>query len=393
MSRSLCPDPLPFQGDAPGRRGVRPGPARLGLTLGATLLLTACVSPGMKFDAKPPEHGQVEQMGDLKVTLRRIDASVLKALANRVPSSGLLADLVAEKPKPYQIGPQDYLLVTVWDHPEITLALGQYRTDNSAGNLVEDDGSIFFPYVGRIQVAGHTAPEVQVLLTTRLAHVFQNPQVDVKVLAFRSKKIYVGGEVKNPAVYTVTDVPFTLGEALNRAGGFTPLADDSRMLLVRGDRSWFLDLKSVIAQGAFAGKIYLQDGDTLLVPNNLEDPVYLMGEVSKPGSAPLVHGNLSLAKAISDVGGLIGTSADARSIYVIRQGQAANSVDVFHLDARNPTAMVLADRFALNPRDIVYVDAGSTVRFSRVMELVLPTFTAVTTSALTAAEVHYSFKK
>jgi len=299
---------------------------------------------------------------------------------------------VSDKVQIYQVGPADVLIVTVWDHPEITMALGQYRTDNAAGTLVDEEGYIYFPYIGRFQVNGLTSTEIRTLITTKLTRVLNNPQVDVKVLAFRSKKIYVGGEVKLPAVYTVTDVPFTLAEALNRAGGFNPGADDSRMLLIRGDRTWTLNFQSLMAQSRLAGKIFLQDGDSLIVPNSLENPVYLMGEVVKPGPAPLAHGNLTLAKAILDGGGVSGTSADARSIYVIRQGKAANAVDVFHLDARNPTAMVLADQFALNPRDIVYVDAGTTVRFSRVMALVLPTISAVSSTATGVGQIHYFYK-
>jgi len=367
------------------------GAARLRLALCAALALTSCTAPGMKFTADPPSHGSVEQMGDLKVTLRRLDPAALADQARQAGAGPSLAELVSEKSQPYLVGPQDVLLVTVWDHPEITLALGQYRTDNAAGNLVDDDGFIFFPYVGRVQVGGLSASQIRDRLTSSLAAVLHNPQVDVKVLAFRSKKIYVGGEVKMPAVYAVTDVPFTLAEALNRAGGFTPAADDSRMILTRGTRSWILNFQALMGQGSIAGRIYLKDGDSLVVPNNLEDPVYLMGEVVKPGSTPLAHGNLSLAKAISDGGGILGTSADARSIYVIRQGAAADAVNVYHLDARNPTAMVLADRFALKPRDIVYVDAGTLVRYNRVMSLILPTFTAVTGAAISAAESHYFF--
>jgi len=64
-------------------------------------------------------------------------------------------------------------------------------------------------------------------------------------------------------------------------------------------------------------------------------------------------------------------------------------VDVYHLDARNPTAMVLADQFPLRPRDIVYVDAGTLVRFSRVMDLLLPTVNAVTNGVVGYYEIRY----
>jgi len=171
-----------------------------------------------------------------------------------------------------------------------------------------------------------------------------------------------------------------------------PTADDSRILLTRGDRSWTLNFQTIMASGSLASKIRLKDGDVLQVADNLENPVYLMGEVTKPGSLPLTHGVTTLAKAISDGGGILGASADARSIYVIRAGIQPNAVDVWHLDARNPTAMVLADRFVLNPRDIVYVDAGTLVRYNRVMTMLLPTITAVTGGVTNVYEIRY-FKR
>jgi polysaccharide export outer membrane protein len=67
----------------------------------------------------------------------------------------------------------------------------------------------------------------------------------------------------------------------------------------------------------------------------------------------------------------------------------SNDVDVYHLDARNPTAMVLADLFPLDPRDIVYVDAGTLVRYDRVMNMLLPTINAITSTAISAAEIRY----
>lgn len=362
-------------------------PSLLAGTLLATmLLLSACVSPGMKLNAKPSRVEKSEVAG-LAVTLRPLTPAVV--MNQRIPEPTPLEGLLTDKLPPYRLGAQDIILVTVWDHPEITLPLGQYRTDSASGTVVDDDGSIYFPYVGHVSVAGLTVPEVRTKITTQLAKILQNPQTDIKVLAYRSQKVYVGGEVRNPAVYNVTDVPLTLSEAIARAGGFLPTADDSQLILTRGSRTWRLNFQSLMAAGNRLGQILLKDGDSLYVPSGRENPVYVLGEVVRPGTLPLLHGSLSLAQVLSDSGGIQGGSADARSIYVIRQGTATNSVDVFHLDARNPTAMVLADRFFLGPRDIVYVDAGTLTRYNRVMSMLLPTISAITTSALVAAEARY----
>lgn len=359
------------------------------IALGLALMFSACTAPGMKLNVRPGARATTTQMDGLSVTLHPLDPKLVKARSARVIQPNTLSDLMVEKVPPYRVGPQDILLVTVWDHPEITLPLGQFRTDAATGMVVDEDGHLYFPYVGKVKVGGLTTSQVREALTSQLGKVLQRPQVDVKVLAYRSQKVYVGGEVKTPAVYTVTDVPFTLAEAVNRAGGFLPTADDSRLILIRGDRSWRLDFQALMAAGNRIGQILLKDGDSLHVPNGLEEPIYMLGELVRPGTKPMIHGNLSLAQAISDAGGIQGVSADARSIYVIRQAGAPNAVDVYHLDARNPTAMVLADHFPLNPRDIVYVDAGTLVRFSRVMAMLVPTVSTVTSVALTATQARY----
>ncbi len=369
---STYPDPTPLHSKLTGT-----AMARLGTAVAALFVLSACTAPGMKLDVTPGRHETTTQVDGLNVTLHSLSTEVMKAKrAPKIdPTSAEL--LLAEKVPPYRIGPQDALLVTVWDHPEITLPLGQFRQDSTSGILVDESGQIYFPHVGTFKVAGMTTSQVRETLTNRLMKVLQNPQIDVKVIAYRSQKVYVGGEVKNPAVYNVTDVPFTLAEAINRVGGFLPTADDSRILLTRGDHVWQLNFQALLTTGNRIGQILLKDGDSLHVPNALENPVYMLGELVRPGSLPMVHGNLSLARALSEAGGIQGASADARSIYVIRQGKTTNAVEVYHLDARNPTAMVLADRFPLDPRDIVYVDAGTLVRYSRVMALLMPTITTV----------------
>ena len=88
------------------------------------------------------------------------------------------------------------------------------------------------------------------------------------------------------------------------------------------------------------------------------------------------RGRMSLAEAISDAGGFNPLSANTGQLYVIRNG-ANNRPQIWHLNAASPDALVLADRFDLQPRDIVYVDPTGVTRFGRVLSNILPTATAV----------------
>ena len=347
----------------------------------AALLLVGCSAPGMKLNVSAGHKPTTTRVDGLLVTLRPLDPQAVKAQATRSSGTEDLQTLLSEKASPYLIGPNDILQVIVWEHPEISQPLGQYRSDAATGQVVDEDGNIFFPYVGILQVRGLTAMQVRVKLFGQLAKVLKNPQIDVQVQSFRSKKVFVGGEVKTPGIYNITDVPFTLSEAIGRAGGFSPLADDSRLLLTRGERTWPLNYHDLMGKGSRYGQILLKDGDTLRVLGKDEETVYLMGEMKTPRAMPLIHGNLTLARALSEAGGMDNLTSNAHSVYVIRAGATENAVDVYHLDARNPTSLVLADRFALQPRDIVFVDSGTLVRWSRVVNLLVPTYSTLVGSA------------
>ena len=340
----------------------------------------------MKLTAVATTQETSVQMSGVQVTLRPLNAQTIRKQTMPETMMANVAELFTAKTSPYTIGAQDVLIVTVWDHPELSLPLGQFRTDAATGTLVDEDGCFYYPFVGRIKAAGSTSNEVRERLTLALSKSLRNPQVDVKVLSYRSKKVYVGGEVKNPATHTVTDVPFTLAEAMNRAGGFLPTADLSRVVLARGERRWNLNFLELATESTRMNRLVLQDGDSLHIHHRDEAPVYVMGELHNPRSVALYHGKLSLAQAISDAGGINNASADARSIYVLRQGSTENAVDVFHLDASNPVAMVMADRFAMHPKDVVFVDAGTLVRWNKVVNLLMPTVSALTA---TATEVKY----
>ncbi len=144
----------------------------------------------------------------------------------------------------YRIAPSDILNIVVWNHPEFTpkelfsTQLGStLSTQGMAGKegyLVNQQGTIYFPLVGTVTVAGYTSDEVRALLTMRLKKYLKNPELNVRVADFRSKKIYVFGEIMKPGFIPFSDQILSITDAISMSGGFDPnAADPSHVYIIR----------------------------------------------------------------------------------------------------------------------------------------------------------------
>src|SRR3546814_6147538 len=95
------------------------------------------------------------------------------------------------------------------------------QADVGNGYNVNPDGTIQFPFIGPIKVAGLTENEARELPTKRLSKYVQDPQITVRVQAYRNGRIYVDGEVRVLGLQTLADIPMTLHDAINRDGGYS----------------------------------------------------------------------------------------------------------------------------------------------------------------------------
>ena len=188
------------------------------------------------------------------------------------------------QPQPYRIGTYDTLNIIVWGHPEVstiptapistlTPSSPAYSTiSTTASNptiLVQTDGTIFFPYVGTVNVSGLTIERIQKIISQRLARYIRNPQVSVQVAKFRNRNVFVLGEVRMPNMQALTDKPLTIMEALSNAGGINPdSADPSHIYLVRGSYKkpdvFWLDARTPQSL-MIAARFPLQENDIVYV--------------------------------------------------------------------------------------------------------------------------------
>ncbi len=291
----------------------------------------------------------------------------------------------------YRVGPRDILNITVWDHPELTIPAGEFRSAETAGTVVGEDGNIFYPYAGILKAAGKTVEEIREELTQKLSVYIEQVQLDVRVTSYRSQRVYVVGEVKTPGIQLVRDIPLTVLEAINSAGGLDIEADPRNIILTRAGKTYQVNLLALYEGGDLRQNVPLQNGDVLNVPDRQFNKIFIFGETSAattgsgsaaiPGgsgstrsrSLYMSKGRMTLAEALSDSGGISQEFADAARIFIFRGG--LGKPNIFHLNAHSPDAFLLADRFPLQPRDVVFVDRVEGLRWNQIINQIQPTIT------------------
>jgi polysaccharide export outer membrane protein len=288
----------------------------------------------------------------------------------------------------YRVGPRDILTITVWDHPELTIPAGEFRPAEAAGTVVGEDGNIFYPYAGVIKAAGKTVEEIREQLTQKLSEYIEQVQLDVRIATYRSQRVYVVGEVTTPGIRMVKDVPLTVLEAINESGGLKPEADARNVTLTRNDKTYNVNLQALYEIGDLKQNVLLENGDVLNVPDRQFNKVFVLGEsnlvntfvggtnqAQRSRSVMMDKGRLTMAEALSDGGGLNQEAADAARVFVFRGG--LGKPQIFHLDAKSPDALLLADRFPLQPHDIIFIDRAEGIRWNQVMNQVQPTMNVI----------------
>ena len=372
--------------------------------------LSGCSLPGMSYSAPPARSTAAAAHG--RYVVQPVTPQLLEAEAKArqksdvgTPNPGLVAAIGDYS---YKVEPQDVLQVTVWGHPEFSpdgspmqalqsnagnnpfMASAELQAPGQSGFTVQSDGTIYFPYVGDVKVAGLTTSQIRVKLAGALAAYVKKPQISVKVVGFHSQTYQLSGAVAKPGLYPITNVPMTVSQAIQAAGGILqtvptvsissqssalPLADLSHVLYIHDGKRHVLNLRAFFLNGDESQDRLLHPGDIVQVPDNSFDQVHLIGEIKSPGNYPLDNGQLNLAQALGDAGGLDLTTANASRIFVFRG--AYDKPQIFWLDAHSPEAMLLATQFELRPQDVVYVATAGISTWNRIISQILPTVQAL----------------
>ncbi len=347
------------------------------------LTLTACSTNAPYMISNSGQAGSGLGNGETPVVQAITEKLIREQKTQREQQVGQELDNLVGVPRPYMIGPGDIILVVIWGHPELVAGTaaasqptvggiqpGAAAEQTPFGFMVGHDGMLQYPFVGSLQMVGLTEGEARELLSTKIARYINHPNVTLRIQSYRSKRIYIDGEVKTPGLEAINDLPMSLMEALNRAGGVLPTGDQSQIKVTRAGANYIVNLPKLIQRGVDPASLLLINGDVVRVPSRDDNKVFVTGEVTTPKSLTMHNGALTLNEALGESGGVNPLSGDPRQIYVVRKVGAAPVV--YRLDAKSTDALAIAEGFELNPRDLIYVAPTALTDWHRTISLLLP---------------------
>lgn len=238
---------------------------------------------------------------------------------------------VSSDQQTYKIGKDDVLDISVWQSPDLTKTL-----------VVGSDGTITYPILGSISVAGITPADLETGIAQKLGEGYvKDPKVTVSVKEYNSKKILVFGEVDKPGLYKIKG-KIPLLELLFMVGGVK--TDAKRMTVIRplalttedivpaalspasadevsdeaSAKPLEVDLIALLSKGDLTQNIFILPGDTIYVSAGTGERYYVLGQVKKPGPYEWVQ-DITVLEAIKMANGPTEKAALNR-ITILKQG-------------------------------------------------------------------------
>ncbi|HVU34122.1 MAG TPA: polysaccharide biosynthesis/export family protein [Opitutaceae bacterium] len=159
----------------------------------------------------------------------------------------------------YRILPADILQIDVFQEPDLKSTL-----------RVSNVGTIAFPLIGVVPVGGLSPQQAAQAICNRLAQGYLvKPQVSVTVMEFSKRRFTVLGEVQKPGAYDMPDQQqITVLQAIGMAGGYTRIANPSRVTLMRRiagqEQTYSLNAKKM-ARGSSESGFTVKPGDVITV--------------------------------------------------------------------------------------------------------------------------------
>ena len=365
-------------------------PARLpvlGVLAPLAVLLAGCAS----FHWSGPTGGQIRsQITDEAATMpiALVQVQSMADLPQSVPSATVFSEDYTPPAPTELVGPGDVIEIAVY---ETGVALFGGSASGGAASVatraptglgpgaraerfppfrVSDTGTINFPYVGEVAVAGRTTDQIEALLRRELRGKSQNPQVLVSIAQGLTNSVIIGGDVRNPGRLVLPTNRESLSDVIALAGGSSGDLKDILVRIQRRDTLGEFRLSDILAEPRQDIRIFPSDRILLVrAPQSFS----VLGGAGKSDQIAFNAPRLSLVEAVAQSGGSSSYAGDPRAIFVFRIVPGPDGTEVptvYHFNMMEASSYILAQRFAMRDKDVLYIGNASANQPTKLIQLV-----------------------
>lgn len=239
---------------------------------------------------------------------------------------------------------------------------------------VSDAGTINFPYVGEVAVAGRTTDQIEALLRRELRGKSQNPQVLVAIAQGLTNSVIIGGDVRQPGRLVLPTNRETLSDVVALAGGN---AGEIKDILVRIQREGVVGefrLSDILARPEQDIRIF--PADRILLVRSPQS-FSVLGAAGRSDQIAFPAPALSLVEAVSLAGGTNPNAGNPRAIFVFRIIDGPDGTErptVYHFNMMQASSYILAQRFAMSDKDVLYIGNAEANQPTRLVQILSQLF-------------------
>ncbi|TCM18685.1 polysaccharide export outer membrane protein [Novosphingobium sp. PhB165] len=394
--------------------------ARLMASAACVISLSACAV----VPASGPSTRSVDGAPDRSVAGSGIQViDVTDVVAHDILASseqGSFSESLGEgRPIGSVIGKGDVLDIAIWEAPPAALfgvagggaqlASQSSSQASSSGTIahgtslpeqmVDSDGQITVPFVGRVQADGRTPQQIAKDITGRLVGKAHQPQAIVRLIRNATANVTVVGDVANSARIPLTARGERILDVLASVGGVKQPVGKMTVQITRDSKIASLPLETVIRDPR--QNVRLQPDDIMTV---MFQPFSFtaLGAVGRNEEVPFEATGLTLAQAMGRVAGLQDARADVKGVFIFRlEDPAALSPEVratakvtpdgkvpviYRINMKDPSTFFIAQSFPIRNKDVLYVSNAPLADFQKFLNAVFSTVLPVATTAAILAQ-------
>lgn len=396
-------------------------PARLtGIAL-LTLVMSGCAAvptsgPTARDISRAADHSATSAGIAIVDVTEAVTRDIL-AGDRQVPFSESLGE---GRPIGSVVGKGDILDIAIWEAPPAVLfgaAGGAARFASPGSNaqltslesvakgssmpeqMVDSDGQITVPFVGRVQADGRTPQEIARQITARLLGKAHQPQAMVRLVRNASANVTVVGDIATNARVPLTARGERVLDILATAGGVKQPVGKMTIQITRGTNVSSLPLSTVIRDPRQNVRLQPDDVMTLLFqPYSFT----ALGAVGRNVETPFEATGLTLAQALGRVSGLEDTRSNVKGVFVFRLEEPAalpaqlwanakltpdGKVPViYRINMKDPLTFFIAQSFPIRDKDVLYVSNAPMADLQKFLGAIFSTVLPAATAAAVIAQ-------